>query len=120
MSKLSEILSLIPKSFKNPLEIIEGWKNDYKMENDKLTDEQVEVILKRRAICESCPFNSTNAKTSQEYKDLYKENYKTDLNFLHCAICSCPITKKTACLHCQCGIGEYNLKNPNNKQALKW
>ena len=39
---------------------------DAKLENGDLSDEQTELILKRRAICEACPLNSSNARTSPE------------------------------------------------------
>lgn len=120
MSKFTEILKMIPKGISNPQDIIDGWVNDAKLENGDLSDEQTELILKRRAICEACPFNSSNARTSLEYKELYGKNYTTSLNSLHCAICSCNVKKKSACLHCSCGLSEYNLNNPTNKQELKW
>lgn len=120
MSKLTEYLKLIPKGLSNPDKIIEGWLTDAKLENGSLTQQEEETILTRRSICEHCTLNSQNAKTSEEYLDLFGVNYSTKVTTLHCSICSCLIKKKTACLSCQCGLEEYNIKYPQNKQPLKW
>jgi len=118
MSKFSEYLKLIPKGLSNPSKILEGWWNEYNFEN--LKEDEIAEIIRRRAICEECPLNSIKAKTSKEYKDLYGENYTTDREELHCSICGCPAQAKTASLSTDCGLTEYNNKNPNNKQTLKW
>ena len=76
MNKYLEYLKLIPKGLSNPKQILEGWINDYNFDN--LPKEQVEEILKRRAICELCPFNSVNAKTSKEYFEVFQKNYETE------------------------------------------
>lgn len=120
MSKLSEILKLIPKGMSNPLDVINGWKNDVLLEHNNLSEEKTEIILERRAICENCTLNSQKAQTSEEYLALYGWNYETKLNYLHCSVCQCPVKKKTACLDCKCGLENYNIENPNNKQPLKW
>ena len=120
MSKLTEYLKLIPKGLGNPTQVLEGWINAYKLDNNQLSDKDIEKIISRRVICETCPLNSINAKTSKEYKELYGENYKSSVDYLHCSICSCFISKKTACLTCHCGLEEYNNENPDNFQNLKW
>ena len=119
--KFSELLKLIPKGLTNPEAILSGWINDAKMENGSLTHDQMAEIVRRRSICTSCPFNSINARSSQEYKELYGVNYESSFKTLHCAICTCPINKKTACIHCKCGLSEYNANNPDKpQQKLKW
>lgn len=118
MSKYLEYLKLIPKGLSNPKQVLEGWINDYNFDN--LPKEEVEVILNRRAICEQCPLNSIHAKVSNEYKELFGFNYQTDRNELHCSICACPISAKTASLSSDCGLSYYNEINPDNKQNLKW
>jgi hypothetical protein len=118
MSKLTEYLKLIPKGLSNPKQVLEGWMNDYNFDN--LKPNEVKEILNRRAVCESCPLNSINAKTSKEYKDLFDLNYFTDRDDLHCSICACPISTKTAALSSSCGLETYNENNPNNPQTLKW
>jgi hypothetical protein len=120
LKKLTEYLKLIPKGLGNPTQILEGWINDYKLDNNQLSEQDIEKIISRRVICETCPLNSINAKTSKEYKELYGKNYKTSVDYLHCSICSCPIKAKTACLTCHCGLEEYNNENPDNFQNLKW
>lgn len=120
MSKISKYLSLIPKGLSNPGQILEGWLTDAQLNNGLLTSEQEEKILLRRSICASCPYNSTNAITSAEYKELYGKNYKNELDYDHCSICSCPLAKKTSCLSCLCGLTTYNDENPDNFQNLKW
>ena len=80
MSKFTEILKMIPKGISNPQDIIDGWINDAKLENGELSDEQTELILKRRAICESCPLNSVNAKKFLKWKAKY--NIETSLQLI--------------------------------------
>ena len=111
---------MIPKGIANPHKVLEGFWNEARLENGSLTDDETYLVMERRAICETCPFSSNLAKTSEEYKALMGENYKTDLKFNHCSICSCKISAKTACLSCKCGMEEYNKENPNNKQIIKW
>lgn len=120
MSKFLEYLKLIPKGLKNPEAVLEGWLNDIKLNHGDLPKDQQDEILKRRLICSTCSLNSTNAKTSKEYYDLYKKNYESERLDLHCSVCSCPILKKTASLQSNCGLETYNEINTDNKQPLKW
>jgi len=120
MSKYLEYLKLIPKGIANADKVIEGWVNSIKLHYENLMEEEMQEIITRRGICETCPFNSKNAQTSKEYFDLYKQNYKTDRDDFHCSICSCPIEKKTASLSSDCGMESWNISNPENPQELKW
>ena len=104
MSKLSEWMGLIPKAIANPEKIIEGMINSVKNEFKLLSEEEQEEIVRRRLICNSCPLNSINGKTSEEYKTLYGENYKTDREDLHCACCGCNIALKTSSFGSNCGL----------------
>ena len=115
MSKFTEYLKLIPKGLKNPQQVLEGWINDYNFDN--LPKEEVEEILKRRAICEQCPFNSINAKTSKEYFDVFQKHYETERNELHCSVCACPIKTKTASLDSECGL---SADDKTKDLQLKW
>ena len=85
-----------------------------------LSEEEQAEIARRRLICNNCPLNSILAKTSEEYKTLMGVNYMTEVNTPHCSICSCPLSTKTASLHSDCGLANYNEKNPQNIQSLKW
>lgn len=121
LNKLTEYLKLVPKGVKNSENIIKGIINNVKFNNGNLTEEEQEEIIKRRIICSNCPFNSTNAPISEEYKDLYNgQKYETERIDLHCAICACNIHWKTAVMDEQCGLQYYNDVNPNRKQELKW
>lgn len=120
MSKLTEYLALIPKAIPNALEIGNAIVNDVKLKYGHLEAHKKEEIVKRRIICETCPFNSRNAKTSEEYKELTKEHYKTDRTDLHCSFCGCQVYTRTAALNAECGIYAWNQKNPDNKLSLKW
>lgn len=120
MSKFSEYLSLIPKGLKNPEALIEGWANEIKLQFGTLREDEREEILRRRVICNTCPFNSINAKASPEYKELYGVNYKTNREDLHCAHCSCPVASKTASLTSDCGITSYNAIHQDKQIDLKW
>ena len=71
-------------------------------------------------ICNQCPLNSTNAQSSEEYKKLYGQSYKTERQDFHCAICSCPLNAKTSSLSSDCGLTDYNDKHKDNIQELKW
>ena len=115
MSKFIEYLKLVPKGLSNPKQILEGWINDYNFDN--LEPKEVKEILKRRAICHSCPFNSLNATTSQEYFDIFGKHYETDRDDTHCSLCGCPDKKKTASLDSECGISS----EPKTEHLpLKW
>lgn len=111
MSKFSEIVALLPKALTNADKIVEGWINDIKLQNNTLKPDEVEEIAKRRAICETCPFNSANAK---------EQGFKTRRASAFCIHCGCPLTKKTASLSSNCGIEEYNQKHPKEQIPLKW
>ena len=115
MSKILEYIKLVPKGLANPVNILEGWINDYNFDN--LPKEEVEEILKRRAICEQCPFNSLNAKTSKEYFDVFQKHYETERDDLHCSVCACPIKTKTASLDSECGL---SADDKTKDLQLKW
>ena len=117
MSKYLEYAKAALKGINNSNLIIEGWINEAKANAGDLDEETLAEILRRREICSQCPFNSINAKTSEEYKELFGENYKTKRNELHCAICLCPIKSKTASMHSECGMAS-DEKTANLE--LKW
>lgn len=108
MSKLSEYISLLPKGIKKMPQIFEGIITNTKLELGSLPDEQVEIITKRRLICETCSHNSKNAI-----------DYVSDIEEEHCIWCKCFIKFKTANLKESCGLSEYN-KKYNKQEKLKW
>ena len=112
MSKISEYLKLIPKGIKNLDKIVDGFKNQVKMEFNTLPEDEVEVIVGRRLICSQCPFNSLNAKNTGLYTG--------DRTDEHCIHCGCPISIRTASLDANCGLEYFNDKNPDNQIPLKW
>lgn len=112
MSKLSEYLKLIPRGIKNLDKLIEGVTNQVKIELGTIPEEDLEVIVGRRLICNTCPFLSTNA--------LKLGIYSTDRTDEHCIHCGCPKNTRTASLESNCGIEEYNKNNPNDPLELKW
>lgn len=121
MSKLVEYLKLVPKFLGHPEKVIEGWINDAKLEAGKLSEEDLEIVLTRRSICSTCPFNSSNLKNNDSlYKEMYGESFKTERAEEFCGICSCPLIKKTASLSSNCGIENWNLEHPKEKLELKW
>lgn len=112
MSKLSEYIKLIPAGLKNLPKIIEGVRNNVKLEFGTLSDEKVDVITTRRLICSECPFNSLNATKMGMYK--------SDRTDKHCTFCGCLVSLKTAALESNCGIEIYNTANPDKPLPLKW
>lgn len=111
MSKLYELASLIPKAIANIDKVIEGNYNSILLENGQLSIQEAKEIARRRAICEGCPLMSENAK---------KVGFTTRRTKPFCTACGCPIKTLTASLSSECGIHDYNDKNPNNILPLKW
>lgn len=112
MSKLSEYLALVPEGLKNIDGVLNGLKNNLKLELGNIPIEHEEEILRRRLICSTCPFMSKNAVAAGTYVTA-----RTDE---HCIMCGCPIKTKTSSLYANCGIETYNIKNPDNQIPLKW
>lgn len=112
MGRIKEYLKLIPKGLLNADKVIDGIRNNIKLENGELGEEIEDQIIARRLICSQCSFMSAN--------QVKAGIYKTDRQDNHCTLCSCNIELKTSCLICNCGIEEYNKKNPENQLELKW
>lgn len=120
MSKFSEYLKLIPKGLPNSKEILGGIINNVSLKYDLLQEDEKEEIIKRRICCTTCPFNNINAASSEEYFNLTTVHYKTKREDDHCSFCGCPIEIKTASLHANCGIEDWNERWPDKKIELKW
>jgi len=112
MSLFSEYADLVPLALKNKEKILEAVVNKVKDKFGKLSKDEQDEIIRRRLICESCEFNSKNAKELS--------NYETKRIDDHCILCGCNIDLKTGSLMSNCGIESWNLKNPNEKLSLKW
>lgn len=112
MSKLTEYIKAGIKGIKNIDQVINGIRNDVRFESGDLGKDIEDEIIRRRLICNTCPFMSTN--------QIKNGLYKTDREDEHCTLCSCNIKYKTSCLICNCGIEEYNKNNPENQLELKW
>lgn len=120
MSKLSEYLSLLPRGLKNPEKVLEGITNEIKLHYNTLPEDQKNEILRRRAICEGCPFMSENAIKSEEYFKMTGHHYETKRTDKHCSSCGCPLQTKTASLATDCGLTVLNEKFPDKAVPLKW
>jgi hypothetical protein len=93
---LGEYFKLLPTIVQNIDGILEGTINQVKLELNMLPEEEQAEIARRRVICATCPFSSSNAATQLLYKsDRFDE---------HCILCGCTITRKTADLRSNCGI----------------
>lgn len=113
MSIIKEYLELIPKGIKNIDKVIEGVKNQVKIELGNIPEEHLSVITARRIICDNCPYLSTNA--------IKLGIHKTDRVDEHCIMCGCNKLLKTASLESTCGIEVYNHdKEEKDKLTLKW
>jgi hypothetical protein len=119
MNKYLEYLSLVPKGIPNITSIIDGVMNSVELEHNTLPEQFKKEIIRRRVICETCPFNNINAKTSEEYFKLTGKHYSSNRKKSHCSICGCPLSIRTASLNSNCGIEEWN-NNNDNKIPLKW
>lgn len=114
---LNEYLKLIPKGLKNADKVIEGLINETKSLYDGLTEYQHNEIVKRRLICQSCPFYSENAKTSQEYFDIFEQHYESTRTDFHCSVCGCNEKLKTSSLSSNCGLDS---DEKTKHLPLKW
>lgn len=112
MNKFIEYMKLLPSGLANIDKVVEGVVNDVKLKNGSLSEEDTDIIIKRRLICETCPYNSVNA-----IKAGYYATKRTDV---HCMMCGCPIDIRTASLESNCGIETFNKNNPDEKMELKW
>jgi len=122
MSKINTYFKLVKDGLPNIDKIIEGNLNNLKEELDILSEEETKEIARRRAICESCPLYSLNAKKDDSaYRSLFGFPFEYDsLREKYCGSCGCPISVKTASLTSNCGLEAYNNDHPNNKQPLLW
>lgn len=93
---LTEYFKLIPTIASNLDVILGATVNQVKMELGMLPEEEQAEIARRRVICATCPFNSSNAATQLGYKSNRIDE--------HCIMCGCTITRKTASLVSNCGI----------------
>ena len=120
MNPFKEYVQLSLKGLKNLDKVLEGVKNETANKFKTLSDEKKEVISTRMDICLDCPYNSINAKSSEEYRQLTGKQYSSSRPELHCSLCGCITTFKVASLSSDCGIEEWNNNNPHKKLPLKW
>lgn len=121
MSKFSKFLRLIPSAWQNKEAVLEGAINAVKLKYDMLPEDEQEEIIRRRIICESCPFFSLNAaKDDTEYKKLFNKPFEKEEDGKYCGICGCSEDVRTSSLSSECGLKVYNEANPDNIQELKW
>lgn len=120
MTNYFEYLKLVPRGLKNIDKILEGVVNNVKIKHGTLPEDEQEEIIRRRLICNTCPYFSTNAVVSTEYKEVTGEHYHTTREDKHCGFCGCPEEIRTASLDANCGIEVWNEQHPDKKLELKW
>ena len=120
MNPFKEYVTMSLKGIKSIDKVIEGVATSTLKSFDMLSDEKKQIISDRMDLCFDCPFNSRNAPTSDEYKQLTGDHYVTTRRELHCSLCGCVCTLKVASLSSNCGIEYWNLRNPQKQLPLKW
>jgi hypothetical protein len=120
MSKITEYINLFLKGIPNSMEIANSVVTNVQLRYGNLPDEEKTEIIRRRLICATCPLMSENAKTSEEYRKLVGKSYETSRRTQHCAMCGCGIDMKTSSLISDCGLLDWNKKNPERQVTLKW
>lgn len=120
MSAIGEYLKLIPAGLPNSAKIVEAIVNNVQLKLNNLPEDEKDEIIRRRVICQTCPFMSKNATTSQEFISLTGYHYKTHRTDDHCSFCGCGINMRTSGLGSNCGIETWNKDHPDNKISLKW
>jgi hypothetical protein len=86
--------------------VLEGTINQVKQEFNMLPEEHQAEIARRRTICASCPFNSSNAVSEVGYVHNRIDE--------HCILCGCTLSRKTASLDSNCGIDCCNANSIDN------
>lgn len=107
---LVEYVALLPTIMSNADKILEATINQVKGELGMLPEEAQQEIVRRRLICATCPFNSSNA-----VKDGYVSNRFDE----HCTMCGCTIARKTSSLSSPCGIACCNPESTCECQKTK-
>ena len=120
MSTFKEYFNVILKGIPNADKVLEGVMNNLSLKIKTLPEDKKAEVIRRRVICQTCPFMSENAITSNEYLKLMGEHYHTNRTDKHCSLCACSIDNKTASFSSECGIGSYNENNPDKPIPLKW
>jgi hypothetical protein len=104
----------------NADKILHGMTNKVANHFRLLSDEKKEIIADRMERCLGCPYNSINARVSQEYEQLTGKHYDTARPELHCSLCGCILEIKTSSLSSDCGIVDWNEDNPDKQLEPKW
>lgn len=120
MSKITEYISLFLKGLPHTKEILDSVIKNVQLNYGSLPEEEKAEIIKRRVICETCPFMSRNAVISKEYFELTGKHYKAFRRVDHCSFCGCGIETRTASLDSNCGIETWNSNNSTKTIPLKW
>lgn len=123
MNPYKEYLKMGMEGLKNLDKVAEGLSNTVLKDFDLLSDDKKQIIAERMETCLNCPFNSVNAKASEEYLAIFGKPYSTERSELHCSLCGCVCTLKTASLSSNCGAEVWNARHPNNPELhipLKW
>jgi len=121
-SFFQEHLEVALHGIQNIDKVVESRFNSAKDFFNKLEPDKKEESERRLEICLTCPFNSVNAKSSLEYKNLMGKSYETTRSNhdLHCSFCGCPIDKKVLAMTDMCGVYYFNVENPAKALPLKW
>lgn len=115
VKSIGEYLNAVKLGIQNGDKIIEALTISTQAKNGKISDEALAEIWRRKDICETCPFNSKNAKAAK--------TYNSSLPYEHCILCKCRVgydDSKEYCLSCTCGVQVWNEQNPNQKMEVKW
>lgn len=120
MSQIAEYIKLLPKALPNADKIVKAIVTDVQYRRGTLSEDKKAELVRRRVICEGCPFMSKNSINSEEYFSLTGKHYETKRNDPHCSFCGCPLTKRTASFDSDCGIETWNEENPDKQIPLKW
>jgi hypothetical protein len=115
---IKELFSLAGKGIKNFDKIVEGVWNEINLKT--LSEAQKKEILNRTKACAECPYNSINARNSEEYFKLYGKHYHSSRKDEHCGICGCVLKYKITSFSSNCGLETHNQRHPETKQELKW
>lgn len=109
-------IDLVKRGIENKDQIIEGLIKGAAVKNGEVDENDLAEILRRKDICDGCPFNSRNAIAAGVYNSV--------LPYQHCTLCQCRIggdDTKEYCLSCNCGAEAYNKMYPHLPALeVKW